>query len=150
MLIRDGGHASIASDNGLVGHSVDDNFIYVEADLARNSSSDIDISIQQSRAFVRIERLAAGTLLTDEVDTGLSAIFGWVEFSQQGATIRAILTLNGLWSCTVAPDIAGMLNAEFAPGNDFSDHNSVCDVLIKAAERLGGLAWLDPDSILDN
>jgi hypothetical protein len=150
VQIRDGGEGALSAGNGRLDKSADDDFIYVEADIACQSTTEIDISIHQTRAFVRIERRSEDLESIDQVRANPNSIFGWVEFSQEGATIRANLTTSGVWSCAVAPETADMLNKEFSPDGDLEDHASVCDVLIKAAERLGGLAWLDPDRLLDD
>ena len=150
VQVRDGRLCSFAMGNGHLEPVVDGEFIYLEAELACESTTEIDISIHETRAFIRIERSLAGPGLGDEVETDSSSIIGWVEFSEQGATIRATLTAGRMWSCAVAPDVADMLNSEFAPAGDLPDHASVCDALIKAAERLQGLAWLDPDKLLDD
>jgi hypothetical protein len=145
--IRDGDFAAGPFNSSRLDRTEDDDFIYVEAPLSCMSDSEIDISIQQARAFIRIERSLKRPHSGDEVETESNAIFGWVEFAESGALFRAALSTGGSWDCTAAPAVARLLNDEYSPCSESADLASWCDVLIKAANRLDGLAWLVPGTL---
>lgn len=149
VQIRDGGYTAGAFNGAGLEGTEDKDFIYLEAELACESTAEIDISVHDTRAFIRIVRSLTGPDSGDEVATDSKAIFGWVEFTEQEVTLRAALHKDGIWTCTAAPDVALLLNSGYAPAGDLSEIASWCDALIKATNRLGGLAWLVPDSLSD-
>jgi hypothetical protein len=57
--------------------------------------------------------------------------------------------MDGTWTCAAAPEIARLLNREFTPASEPPDLSSCYDVLINAAKRLEGLAWLVPRMLSD-
>ena len=149
VQIRDGGYAAGAFNGTGLERTEDEEFIYLKADLACEPSAEIDISVHESRAFIRIERSLTGPDSVHEFATDLKTIFGWVEFSEHEVALRAALDMDGIWSCAAAPEVALLLNGQYAPAGDLPDLASWCDVLIKAANLLNGLAWLVPDTFSD-
>jgi hypothetical protein len=147
--IRDGNYDGGEFNGSHLDRIEDEDFIYLEAALARVSNTEIDISIHEARAFIRIERSVPGPDSGNRVESDSNAIFGWVEFAEGGATFRAALDMTGAWECANAPDIALRLNDEFSPAGEPAELSSWCDILIKAANRLNGLAWLVPDTLSD-
>jgi len=144
VQIRDGRRTAVALDGTPLERSEDKDFIYLEAELAWDPCTEIDISIHEARAFIRIERSPAGPNSGDELETELKAMIGWVEFVERGFTFRAILDTDGLWTCESAPTVAEVLNRDHSPAGDFLDERWGREELIVAAERLQGLAWLGP------
>jgi hypothetical protein len=144
VQLRDASLAAAAPDGMIYELTEDTNFIYLEAELGCESSTEIDISIHETRAFIRIERslLEAGS--GDDLEADFKRKFGWVDFTELGATIRASLEANGIWTCTAAPEVAELLNRDCSPAGDRLDQDSACALLVKAAERLNGLAWVAP------
>ena len=147
MQIREGRHIAVALDGTPLERSEDKDFIYLEAELARDPCMEIDISIHEARAFIRIERSPAGSSSGDERETALKAMVGWVEFVERGFTFRAILDTDGMWTCESAPTVAEVLNRDHSPAGEFSGERWGREELIIAAERLQGLAWLGPGGV---
>ena len=71
-------------------------------------------------------------------------MIGWVEFDDGGMTRQAILDDDGQWTCDGAPQVAAMLNRDCSPAGDPADDGWGHVALIKAAQRLHGIAWLGP------
>jgi hypothetical protein len=140
--IRDAGNGALSLESIRLEPTADEDFLYVEAELGCQAATEIDISIHESRAFIRIERPLEGASSGVELEAELRSVFGWVEFAEGGAWLRAVLYTDSMWTCTAAPAIALFLNRDFSPAGDISDDGWGCDVLIRAAERLHGLAWL--------
>jgi hypothetical protein len=69
-------------------------------------------------------------------------VIGWVEFVEAGVTLWAILDHVGRWNCEAALHIAESLNRDCPPAGDPADDAWGHDALIKAAQRLHGIAWL--------
>ena len=144
VQIRDGLRPAVARDGTPLERSEDKDFIYLEAELAWGPITEIDISIHETRAFIRIERSPAEAYSGDDFEHELKAMIGWVEFAERGVTLRAILDRDGLWTCAGAPQVAEVLNRHHSPAGDLSEDAWGRDELINAAERLDGLAWLGP------
>ena len=140
--IRDGISPAVSTDGRLVEPFGDEAYIYVEAEIPGSPDIDIDISIHKTRAFVRMERtLEQGRPLGGSGDEHRKMI-GWVGFLEGGVTRSAVLYDDGQWSCTDAPHVATFLNYDRPPTGDSSDDNWGNAVLIAAARRLNGFAWL--------
>jgi hypothetical protein len=71
-------------------------------------------------------------------------MIGWVEFIDGGVTVEAILEDGGQWICAAVPGVADLLNRECAPAGDPADDAWGQAALIKAAQRMSGIAWLGP------
>jgi len=71
-------------------------------------------------------------------------MIGWVEFIDGGVTVQAILDDAGRWTCDAVPTVADELNRECPPVGDPADDAWGHSALIKAAQRLHGIAWLGP------
>jgi hypothetical protein len=143
LQIRDGQHDPVALDGTKIERSEDKDFIYLETELARNPCTEIDISINQTRVFIRIER-APASHAGDDLEPELKLVFGWVEFMDRGFTLRAILHTDGLWTCEAAPAVAELLNCDYSPAGEPSDDSWGRKELIDAARRFNGLAYLGP------
>ena len=59
----------------------------------------------------------------------------------------AILDDVGRWSYDAAPEIAESLDRDCAPTGDPGEDAWGHDVLIKAAQRFQGIAWLGPERL---
>ena len=123
LQIRDGRHDPVALDDSSVKRSEDKDFIYLEAELAWDPCAEIDISIDETRAFIRIERSPAGPHSGDDLGTDLKAMIGWVEFIERGTAIRVILDTDGVWTCEVAPALPNYSNRDYSPVGHFSDNH---------------------------
>ena len=71
-------------------------------------------------------------------------MIGWVEFTEGGVTVQAILGDDGRWTSAGAPQVAELLNRECPPVGEPAEDAWGHAALIKAAQRLHGLAWLGP------
>jgi hypothetical protein len=76
-------------------------------------------------------------------------MIGWVELIHGGVTVQAILDDGGQWTCEAAPPVADMLNRDCAPVGDPADEAWGHSALIKAAQRIHGIAWLGPGRLAD-
>jgi len=71
-------------------------------------------------------------------------MIGWVEFLRGGRTVQAILDEGGRWTCEAVPSVAELLNRECPPVGDPAEDSWGHSALIKAAQRIDGIAWLGP------
>ncbi len=145
VQLRDG-LRPVAHDDPSLEQWEDEQFIYLETALPGEPGLDIDISIHAGRAFVCMVRSTAGPRVPGD-STGREAeviMIGWVEFDDGGVTRQAILEDDGQWTCHGAPQVAAMLNRDCSPAGDPADDGWGYVALIKAAQRLHGIAWLGP------
>jgi len=71
-------------------------------------------------------------------------MIGWVEFIHGGVTVQAILDVSGRWTSDAVPAIADLLNRDCPPVGDPADDAWGQGALVRAAQRLHGIAWLGP------
>ena len=70
-------------------------------------------------------------------------MIGRIVFDEAGRLLEVILGDDGRWTCDGSPEVADELNREYGPGERVG-HLWGHDVLISAARRFRGLAWLGP------
>jgi len=76
-------------------------------------------------------------------------MIGWVEFINGGVTVQAILDASGKWTWDAVPPVFDLLNRACPPVGEPADDAWGHSALIKAAQRIGGIAWLGPGRLAD-
>ncbi len=142
--VRDGRIQAIDFDGKPLEPFEDEDYVYLEVDLPAALCSDIELSVHHTRAFFRMERPPDGAkpaLDKSAATHGLNVI-GAVEFVEKERAFHAVLSEDGKWTCDGAADVADMLNHDLLPKGDPTHPNWGHEVVIEAARRLHGFAWL--------